>query len=42
MLQNRVIPVLTIKNTSLVKTVKFSKPKYIGDPLNEVSIFNEK
>lgn len=42
MLQNRVIPVLTIQNNLLVKTHKFSKPKYIGDPLNAVRIFNDK
>ena len=42
MLQNRVIPVLTIENNYLVKTYKFSKPKYIGDPLNAVRIFNDK
>ena len=42
MLQKRVIPVLTIENNLLVKTYKFAKPKYIGDPLNAVRIFNEK
>ena len=42
MLQNRVIPVLTIENNFLVKTCKFSKSKYIGDPLNAVRIFNDK
>lgn len=42
MLQNRVIPVLTIENNLLVKTYKFSKSKYIGDPLNAVRIFNDK
>ena len=26
----------------LVKTLKFSKPKYVGDPINAVRIFNEK
>ncbi|HLG35396.1 MAG TPA: AglZ/HisF2 family acetamidino modification protein [Bacteroidia bacterium] len=38
----RVIPVLLLKNAGLVKTVKFKEPKYIGDPLNAVKIFNEK
>jgi len=38
----RVIPVLTIDNNKLVKTVKFKKPNYIGDPINAVKIFNEK
>jgi imidazole glycerol-phosphate synthase subunit HisF len=42
MLQARIIPVLLLQNRGLVKTVKFDKPKYIGDPINAVRIFNEK
>lgn len=38
----RVIPILGIDGNKLVKTVKFRKPKYIGDPLNAIRIFNEK
>jgi len=38
----RVIPVLLLKNAGLVKTFQFKDPKYIGDPLNAVKIFNEK
>lgn len=38
----RVIPVLTIKDGGLVKSVKFKNHKYIGDPINAVKIFNEK
>ena len=38
----RVIPVLLLKNTGLVKTVQFKDPKYIGDSLNAVKIFNDK
>jgi cyclase len=38
----RVIPCLLIRHGVLVKTVKFRNPKYIGDPLNAVRIFNEK
>ncbi|HKC64033.1 MAG TPA: AglZ/HisF2 family acetamidino modification protein, partial [Pyrinomonadaceae bacterium] len=38
----RVIPCLLLKNEGLVKTVKFKNPKYVGDPLNAVKIFNEK
>jgi len=37
-----VIPVLLLKESGLVKTVKFSNARYIGDPLNAVRIFNEK
>jgi len=42
MLQTRVIPVLLLQNKGLVKTVNFKNPKYIGDPLNAIKIFNEK
>ncbi len=38
----RVIPVLLLRNKGLVKTVKFKKPTYVGDPFNAVKIFNEK
>ena len=40
-LKTRVIPCLLLKNQSLVKTVKFKKYNYIGDPVNTVKIFNE-
>lgn len=42
MLYPRIIPVLLIHNNGLVKTRNFSDPKYVGDPLNAVKIFNEK
>ena len=42
MLRHRVIPVLTIDERRLVKTVRFRNPRYLGDPLNAVRIFNEK
>ena len=42
MLLPRVIPVLLLMNRGLWKTVKFKAPKYIGDPMNAVRIFNEK
>jgi cyclase len=42
MLRPRVIPCLLIRDKGLVKTVKFKDPKYVGDPLNAVKIFNEK
>ncbi len=42
MLRPRIIPCLLVKNGGLVKTVKFAKPKYVGDPINAVKIFNEK
>ncbi len=42
MLRTRVIPCLLLKGRGLVKTVKFANPKYVGDPMNAVKIFNEK
>ena len=29
-------------NNSFVKTLNFKEPKYIGDPINTIKIFNEK
>jgi imidazole glycerol-phosphate synthase subunit HisF len=37
----RIIPVLLLQDQYLVKTVQFSKPNYIGDPINAVRIFND-
>jgi len=37
-----VIPCLLVHNKGLVKTEKFKTPKYVGDPINAVKIFNEK
>lgn len=42
MLRPRIIPCLLVKNGGLVKTVRFDDPKYVGDPINAVRIFNEK
>ncbi len=41
MLRIRVIPVLLLRSQSLVKTVRFGKFTYVGDPANTVRIFNE-
>jgi imidazole glycerol-phosphate synthase subunit HisF len=42
MLRPRITPCLLVHNKGLVKTVKFKDPKYVGDPINAVKIFNEK
>jgi len=42
MLRARLIPCLLVHNRGLVKTVGFAEPKYVGDPINAVRIFNEK
>lgn len=42
MLRPRIIPCLLVHNNGLVKTVGFKAPKYVGDPINAVKIFNEK
>jgi len=41
-LKTRVIPVLLMRKKGLVKTVGFKDPKYVGDPINSIRIFNEK
>lgn len=41
MLRPRLIPVLLLKGNVLVKTIRFKDHKYIGDPINAVSIFND-
>ena len=41
LLRTRLIPCLQVRNGSLVKTVKFGKFGYIGDPANTCRIFNE-
>lgn len=42
MLRPRLIPCLLVHKGGLYKTAKFAQPKYVGDPLNAVRIFNEK
>ncbi|WP_339606820.1 AglZ/HisF2 family acetamidino modification protein [uncultured Roseivirga sp.] len=42
MLRSRIIPCLLVHNKGLVKTTGFKDPKYVGDPINAVKIFNEK
>ena len=42
MLRARIIPCLLVHKKGLVKTKKFAVPKYVGDPINAVKIFNEK
>ncbi len=38
----RIIPTLLLKNNGVVKTKQFKYPRYIGDPINIIKIFNEK
>jgi imidazole glycerol-phosphate synthase subunit HisF len=42
MLKHRIIPCLLLHKRGLVKTRNFVNPKYIGDPINAIHIFNEK
>lgn len=42
MLRPRIIPCLLIHKGGLVKTQAYKDPKYLGDPINAVRIFNEK
>ena len=41
MVRPRAIPCLLLQRGRLVKTVRFEKPKYVGDPINAVRIFND-
>lgn len=42
MLRSRITPCLLVHKKGLVKTTGFKEPKYVGDPINAVKIFNEK
>lgn len=42
MLKTRVIPTLLLRGEGLVKTIGFRDPKYVGDPINAIKIFNDK
>ena len=42
MRRTRVIPVLLLNKRGFYKTQKFSDPKYLGDPINILKIFNDK
>jgi cyclase len=42
MLAARLIPCLLLKGAGCVKTVRFRKPTYLGDPINIVRIFNDR
>lgn len=40
MFRPRVIPVLLLQDGVLVKSIRFKKARYIGDPINAVRLFN--
>lgn len=42
MIDTRVIPSLLLKGKGFVKTERFKNPRYLGDPINILKIFNEK
>lgn len=42
MLSSRIIPCLLLQGQGLVKTIGFKDPKYVGDPINAIRIFNTK
>jgi imidazole glycerol-phosphate synthase subunit HisF len=41
MFRPRVIPVLLLQGKGLVKSIRFTNHRYIGDPINAVKIFND-
>jgi len=38
----RIFPTLTILNNDLVKTIDYKNPRYLGDPINAIKLFNNK
>ena len=41
MIQNRLIPILQLRDEGLTKTRKFKPGPYVGDPINAVKLFND-
>jgi imidazole glycerol phosphate synthase subunit HisF len=41
MFRPRIIPVLLLKDKGIVKSIRFSKHRYIGDPINAVKLYND-
>jgi cyclase len=41
MLRPRVIPTLLLESGGVIKTIRFRSPRYIGDPINVVRLFND-
>lgn len=41
MIRPRIIPVLLLQGDRLIKTKSFSNPRYIGDPINTIKLFND-
>ncbi len=39
---SRIIPVLLLTESGVVKTMRFKEPRYVGDPLNALRVFNDK
>ena len=42
MINTRIIPVLLVDNSRLVKTTQFKSKNYIGDPINAIKVFSNK
>ena len=42
MVRVRVIPCLLLQGGGLFKTIRFKNPRYLGDPINIVRLFNDK
>lgn len=42
MYKNRLIPCLLLRDHGIIKTHKFKKSRYLGDPINAVKIYNDK
>ncbi|MEP6601139.1 MAG: HisA/HisF-related TIM barrel protein [Nitrospirota bacterium] len=42
MVLKRIMPCLLFDGSALVKTIQFRNPRYVGDPINAIKIYNEK
>jgi cyclase len=42
MYRSRVVPCLLLKDKGLYKTTQFKEPRYLGDPINTLRLFNDK
>ena len=42
MLKVRIIPMILIKNNSVVKTIKYNNPRIVGDAVSTIKVFSKR
>ena len=42
MIKTRIIPILLLKGSSIVKTVNFKEPRMVGDAITNVKVFSSR